>query len=115
MAARSAEVTGTPLARVLLEEPVVLYRRKGGATVALEDRWTWIWMGAPEKAFTRPEFPATVEREERLVRLKRWILDRPPPPLYKKAGNFPGNVVDIKVDAAPLAARRMLKALIARQ
>ena len=203
VAARSAEVTGTPLARVLLNEPVVLYRRKDGAAVALEDRcchrhlplsmgrvegddlrcgyhgllfnpegrcigipgqdsippqarvraypthekyrWTWIWMGAPEKAdpalipnwwwaehpdwaFTQPaqihvkcnyqlvsdnvldvthlayvhatsigtpsitEFPATVEREERLVRLTRWILDRPPPPLYRKAGNFPGNV-----------------------
>ncbi|MGH8668223.1 MAG: Rieske 2Fe-2S domain-containing protein, partial [Burkholderiales bacterium] len=38
------------------------------------------------------EFPATVEREERLVRLTRWIRDRPPPPLYRKAGNFPGNV-----------------------
>jgi phenylpropionate dioxygenase-like ring-hydroxylating dioxygenase large terminal subunit len=38
------------------------------------------------------EFPATVEREERLVRLTRWIRDRPPPPLYRKAGGFPGNV-----------------------
>jgi hypothetical protein len=33
-----------------------------------------------------------VEREERLVRLTRWIKDRPPPPLYKKASGFPGNV-----------------------
>ncbi len=38
------------------------------------------------------EFPASTEREERLVRLTRWIRDRPPPPLYKKAGGFPGNV-----------------------
>jgi phenylpropionate dioxygenase-like ring-hydroxylating dioxygenase large terminal subunit len=38
------------------------------------------------------EFPATVEREENLVRLTRWILDRPPPPLYRKAGGFPANV-----------------------
>ena len=38
------------------------------------------------------EFPATTEREEHLVRLTRWIRDRPPPPLYKKAGGFPGNV-----------------------
>jgi phenylpropionate dioxygenase-like ring-hydroxylating dioxygenase large terminal subunit len=38
------------------------------------------------------EFPATVERAERLVRLTRWIRDRPPPPLYRKAGGFPGNV-----------------------
>jgi phenylpropionate dioxygenase-like ring-hydroxylating dioxygenase large terminal subunit len=38
------------------------------------------------------EFPATTEREERLVRLTRRIIDRPPPPLYKKAGGFPGNV-----------------------
>ena len=38
------------------------------------------------------EFPASVERAERLVRLTRWIRDRPPPPLYQKAGGFPGNV-----------------------
>ena len=38
------------------------------------------------------EFPATVEREERLVRLTRWIRDRPPPPLYQRAGNFKANV-----------------------
>ena len=38
------------------------------------------------------EFPATTEREERLVRLTRWIIDRPPPPLYRDAGRFKGNV-----------------------
>ena len=38
------------------------------------------------------EFPGTVEREERLVRFTRWIRDRPPPPLYQKAGDFRGNV-----------------------
>jgi phenylpropionate dioxygenase-like ring-hydroxylating dioxygenase large terminal subunit len=38
------------------------------------------------------EFPGSVEREERLVRFTRWIKDRPPPPLYKRAGGFPGNV-----------------------
>lgn len=37
------------------------------------------------------QFPATTEREERLVRLTRWIRDRPPP-LYKSAGGFDGNV-----------------------
>ena len=203
VAARAAEVTRAPLARTLLEEPVVLYRREDGAAVALEDRcchrhlplsmgrlegdnlrcgyhgllfapsgacvqipgqesippqarvrayplveryrWLWIWMGDParadpallpnwwwadhpEWAFTQPEqiyvkcnyqliadnvldvthlayvhatsigassiteFPATLEREERLVRLTRWIYDRPPPPLYQRAGAFPGNV-----------------------
>jgi phenylpropionate dioxygenase-like ring-hydroxylating dioxygenase large terminal subunit len=203
VAARAAEVTRRPLARTLLGEPVVLYRREDGAAVALEDRcchrhlplsmgrlegdrlrcgyhgllfapdgrcieipgqesvppqarvraypviekfkWLWLWMGAPERAdaglipswwwadhrewtFTQPEqiyvrcnyqliadnvldvthlayvhassigassiteFPASVEREERLVRLTRWIRDRPPPPLYRKAGGFPGNV-----------------------
>jgi len=203
VAARAAEFTRQPLARMLLGEPVVLYRREDGTPVALEDRcchrhlplsmgklegdrlrcgyhgllfapdgrcveipgqtsvppqarvrayplvekfqWIWIWMGAPERAdpalipnwwwaahpqwaFTQPEqiyvkcnyqliadnvldvthlayvhagsigassiteFPATVEREERLVRLTRWIHDRPPPPLYKKAGGFAGNV-----------------------
>src|SRR5204863_2205583 len=34
----------------------------------------------------------TVEREEGFVRLTRWIRDRPPPPLYRQAGGFPGNV-----------------------
>ena len=203
VAARAAELSRQPLARMLLGEPVVLYRREDGTPVALEDRcchrhlplsmgklegdrlrcgyhgllfapdgrcveipgqtsvppqarvrayplvekfqWIWIWMGAPERAdpalipnwwwaahpqwaFTQPEqiyvkcnyqliadnvldvthlayvhagsigassiteFPATVEREERLVRLTRWIHDRPPPPLYKKAGGFAGNV-----------------------
>jgi phenylpropionate dioxygenase-like ring-hydroxylating dioxygenase large terminal subunit len=203
VAARAAEVTRQPLARILLNEPVVLYRRQDGSAVALEDRcchrqlplsmgklqgdrlrcgyhglvfapdgqcveipgqatippqarvraypviekfrWIWVWMGAPEAAdaalipnwwwadhaqwaYTQPEqiyvkcnyqliadnvldvthlayvhassigassiteFPATVEREERLVRLTRWIKDRPPPPLYKRAGGFPGNV-----------------------
>jgi phenylpropionate dioxygenase-like ring-hydroxylating dioxygenase large terminal subunit len=38
------------------------------------------------------EFPATVEREKDRVRLTRWILDRPPPPLYRDAGGFKGNV-----------------------
>ena len=38
------------------------------------------------------EFPASVEREERLVRLTRWIYNRPPPPLYKRASGFAGNV-----------------------
>ena len=203
VAARSAEVTHQPLARTLLGEPVVLYRREDGTAVALEDRcchrhlplsmgrlegdrlrcgyhgllfapdgrcveipgqesvppqarvrayplaeryrWLWIWMGDPQRAdpalipnwwwaehpdwaFTQPaqihvkcnyqliadnvldvthlayvhatsigassitEFPASVEREERLVRLTRWIRDRPAPPLYQKAGGFPGNV-----------------------
>jgi phenylpropionate dioxygenase-like ring-hydroxylating dioxygenase large terminal subunit len=191
------------LARTILKEPIVLYRKEDGSAVALEDRcchrqlplsmgkvegndlrcgyhglrfdssgkcveipgqdsvppqarvrafpvierfgWLWIWMGEPAKAdpalipswwwtehpewaFSKPdpiyvrcnyqliadnvldvthlayvhatsigtssitEFPAKVEREERLVRLTRWIIDRPPPPLYKEAGGFPGNV-----------------------
>jgi phenylpropionate dioxygenase-like ring-hydroxylating dioxygenase large terminal subunit len=203
VAARSAEVSRQLLGRILLDEPVVLFRKENGAAVALEDRcchrqlplsmgrlegdelrcgyhgllfrpdgaciqvpgqesvppqarvraypvhekyrWVWIWMGAPERAdpklipnwwwadhpqwaFTQPEqiqvkchyqlvsdnvldvthlayvhagsigassiteFPATVEREERLVRLTRWIRDRPPPPLYQRAGGFRGNV-----------------------
>ena len=38
------------------------------------------------------EFPGSVEREERLVRFTRWIRDRPPPPMYREAGGFRGNV-----------------------
>jgi phenylpropionate dioxygenase-like ring-hydroxylating dioxygenase large terminal subunit len=203
VAARAAEVTRQPLARTVLAEPLVFFRKENGEPVSLEDRcchrhlplsmgrlegddlrcgyhgllfapdgrcvqipgqesvppqarvrayplveryrWLWIWMGRPERAdpalipnwwwadhrewaFTQPEqihvkcnyqlvsdnvldvthlayvhatsigtasiteFPATVEREENLVRLTRWILDRPPPPLYRKAGGFPANV-----------------------
>jgi phenylpropionate dioxygenase-like ring-hydroxylating dioxygenase large terminal subunit len=203
VAAWDREISRAPLARTLLEQPVVFYRKQDGAVVALEDRcchrqlplsmgklegdelrcgyhglkfdsggkcveipgqasippqarvrsypvvekyhWVWIWMGEPDRAdpalipdwwwaehpdwaFTRPErvrvacnyqlvsdnvldvthlayvhassigapsiteFPATVEREERKVRLTRWIRDRPPPPLYQQAGDFPGNV-----------------------
>lgn len=203
VAAWDREVTRDLLARTFLGEPVVLYRRRDGTPVALEDRcchrhlplsmgslkedllqcgyhglrfdasgkcveipgqdsvppqarvrayplveryhWVWIWMGDPAKAdpalipnwwwadhpdwtFTRPdrvhvkcnyqlvsdnvldvthlafvhassigaasitEFPGSVEREERLVRFTRWIRDRPPPPLYRKAGGFAGNV-----------------------
>ena len=38
------------------------------------------------------EFPGSVERGERLVRFTRRIKDRPPPPMYKEAGGFAGNV-----------------------
>jgi vanillate monooxygenase len=38
------------------------------------------------------EFPGHTERGETGVRLERWILDRPAPPLYQAAGEFPGNV-----------------------
>jgi phenylpropionate dioxygenase-like ring-hydroxylating dioxygenase large terminal subunit len=38
------------------------------------------------------EFPVVAEREQRLVRMKRWIIDRPAPPMYQKAGRFTGNV-----------------------
>ncbi len=203
VAAWAREVSRTPLARTLLEEPVVLYRKGDGTPVALEDRcchrhlplsrgrvegddlrcgyhglrfdawgkcveipgqasippqarvrayptqerfgWIWAWMGDaakadparipdwwwadhPDWAFSRPdpihvrcnyqlisdnvldvthlayvhassigassitEFPATVKKENDLVRLTRWIRDRPPPPLYREAGGFEDHV-----------------------
>ena len=203
VAAWSREVGREPLARTLLDEPIVFYRTQDGAPVALQDRcchrhlplslgeligdelqcgyhglrfdaagacvavpgqsaippggrvrsypvvekfgWVWIWMGDPacaddslipnwwwadhpEWACARPdslhiacnyrlitdnvldvthlsyvhassigsaaiaEFPVETEREDGLVRMTRWILDRPPPPMYKAAGGFTGNV-----------------------
>ena len=38
------------------------------------------------------DFPATTEREGNRVRLTRWIIDRPAPPMYQAAGKFAGNV-----------------------
>jgi phenylpropionate dioxygenase-like ring-hydroxylating dioxygenase large terminal subunit len=203
VAAWDREVGRTPLARTILGEPVVLFRKGNGEPAGLQDRcchrqlplsmgriegddlrcgyhglkfdasgrcveipgqdtippqarvrayplvekynWVWIWMGDPARAdpalipnwwwadhpdwaFTKPdmlpvqcnyqliadnvldvthlayvhassigapsitEFPGTVEREERLVRFTRWIRDRPPPPMYREAGGFAGNV-----------------------
>ncbi|HEY8267842.1 MAG TPA: aromatic ring-hydroxylating dioxygenase subunit alpha [Xanthobacteraceae bacterium] len=37
------------------------------------------------------EFPIKVEREENRVRMTRWVIDRPAPPMYQAAGQFPGN------------------------
>jgi phenylpropionate dioxygenase-like ring-hydroxylating dioxygenase large terminal subunit len=37
------------------------------------------------------EIDPLLERADDVVRVTRWILDRPPPPMYAKAGNFPGN------------------------
>jgi len=203
VAAWDREVGRQLLARKILGEPVVLYRRTDGTAVALEDRcchrhlplslgrlegdglrcgyhglrfdanglcveipgqerippdaairaypvverfhWVWIWMGDPARAdpalipdwwwadhpdwtCARPDmipvqcnyrlindnvldvthlvyvhansignpsindFPATTERDGDLIRLTRWILDRPAPPLYQQAGKFAGNV-----------------------
>lgn len=38
------------------------------------------------------EFPVETERDDGRVRMTRWTYDRPPPPMYQKAGNFAGNV-----------------------
>lgn len=38
------------------------------------------------------DFPVRTERDGDMVRMTRWILDRPPPPLFKIAGNFEGTV-----------------------
>ncbi len=196
------EITREPLGRMLLGQPVVLFRKEDGTPVALEDRcchrnyplskskiegdrircgyhgllfdgsgacveipgqdriphdarvrayptvekygWVWIWMGEasradlsmipnwwwcdhPEWAFTKPdqlhihcnyelvtdnlldvthlayvhatsigtgaitEFPITVDRGDDYVRMTRWVIDRPAPPMYQTFGQFPGN------------------------
>jgi phenylpropionate dioxygenase-like ring-hydroxylating dioxygenase large terminal subunit len=38
------------------------------------------------------EFPVRTERTERGVRMVRWIIDRPAPPMYQRAGGFAGHV-----------------------
>ncbi|HWL06285.1 MAG TPA: aromatic ring-hydroxylating dioxygenase subunit alpha [Xanthobacteraceae bacterium] len=37
------------------------------------------------------EFPIKVDREENRVRMTRWVIDRPAPPMYQTFGKFPGN------------------------
>ena len=162
VAAWDREIGRQPLARMILGEPIVLYRQEDGRPVALEDRcchrhlplslgqlegdtlrcgyhglrfdaggrcieipsqaqippdaairsyplverfnWVWIWMGDPKRAdlvyvyassIGNPsinDFPATTERDGNRVRLTRWIIDRPAPPMYQAAGQFAGNV-----------------------
>jgi len=38
------------------------------------------------------EFPVQVARHDDRIRIDRWILDRPPPPMFAKAGGYNGNV-----------------------
>jgi vanillate O-demethylase monooxygenase subunit len=202
VAAWDHEVGAKPLARTILDRPVVLYRASDGKPVALEDRcvhrqaplsigsvegdnircgyhgllfdrtgacirvpgqtrvppgaavrsypvverwrWVWIWMGAPERADPAlipdyhwnddPEwvsvgdrfhvkggyrllvdnlldlthvqfvhgstlatdrvadFPVEVSRDGDRIRVDRWIMDGPPPPMFARAGNVTGNV-----------------------
>jgi phenylpropionate dioxygenase-like ring-hydroxylating dioxygenase large terminal subunit len=37
------------------------------------------------------DFPITTSRDGDKVRMTRWVIDRPAPPMYQKFGNFPGN------------------------
>ena len=38
------------------------------------------------------EFPIKTDREENLVRMTRWIIDRPAPPMFQALGDFKGTV-----------------------
>lgn len=38
------------------------------------------------------EFPLDVRREGQTIRIDRWIMDRPPPPMFATLGGFTGNV-----------------------
>ena len=202
VAAWAHEVAQAPLARTILGEDIVLYRKPDGAVVALEnrcchrhlplslgrvegadlrcgyhgyrfdssgacveipgqtqiptqalvrswpvvERWKWIWIWTGDPALADPaaipdlwwadhpqwklstpamvplacdyrliadnvldathltyvhatsigsgsltEVEPIVEVDDRRVRVSRWMLDRPPPPMYKKAGRFDGN------------------------
>ena len=199
VAAWAHELTHAPLARKIMNDDIVLYRKSDGGPAALEDRcchrhlplsfgkvegddlrcgyhglrfdasgacveipgqkeipaqarvqtypvverwkWVWIWMGDPALAdaskipdlwwadhpdwkLSTPdmvplecnyrliadnvldathltyvhatsiggggltEVTPKIEHDETHVRVSRWVLDRPPPPMYKKAGNF---------------------------
>jgi vanillate O-demethylase monooxygenase subunit len=202
IAAWADEIADGPLGRVLLGQPVVLFRQADGAPVALEDRcchrslplsmgrvigdriqcgyhglefdrtgacvkvpgqsaippgaeirsypaverhrWIWVWMGEAERAdpaqipdfhwlddpnwvaptgtfhleadyqrlvdnlldFSHVQFvhartigtdavadnESKVRRDGNAIEIDRWILDRPPPPLFARAGGFDGNV-----------------------
>jgi vanillate O-demethylase monooxygenase subunit len=203
VAAWDHEVAGTPFARTILNEPIVLYRRSDGTPVALADRcchrgaplslgrvdgddlecgyhglvfaasgecvrvpgqtrippgarvrsypvverwrWLWVWMGDPAKAdasriedFHWLDDPAwrakgtvlhvkcdyrnlidnlldlthlayvhrstlgnaavaeaadvEAERIGDKVRVTRWMIDQPPPPMYLKVREFAGNI-----------------------
>lgn len=43
-------------------------------------------------AMSLVEFDPVIKQDGDSLRVERWILDRPPPPAYKSAGGFPGNV-----------------------
>ena len=202
VAAWNHEVDDGPLGRVILDEPVVLYRADDGSPVALEDRcvhrraplshgsiearglrcgyhgllfdqtgacvevpgqtrmppdasvksypvverwrWVWIWMGEAERAdpalipdyhwnddpawislgdrfyvkgnyrlivdnlldlshvqFVHAstlataavvDYPAEVTRDGQHIRIDRWIMDGPAPPMFEKAGGITGGV-----------------------
>ena len=38
------------------------------------------------------EFPIKTERTQDMIRMTRWIVDRPAPPMFQKLGNFSGKV-----------------------
>ena len=38
------------------------------------------------------EFPIRTEREKNMIRMTRWIVDRPAPPMFQKLGKFAGTV-----------------------
>ena len=221
VAAWDHEIGDRPLGRILLNEPVVLYRKADGTPVALEDRcchrhaplslgkvigddlqcgyhgllydpagacknvpvqtnippgagvrsypvverwqWIWIWMGDPALAddtlipdwiwMDHPDwrvvkgklfdvqcnfflimenlldlshltyvhadtighasitrFPIETERRGDGVRMTRWIMNSPPPPLYKAQGGFEGNVDRWQITESTLPCYNLIDA-----
>ena len=56
------------------------------------------------------DFPIEVERGDGLVRMTRWILDSPPPPMYRDFGGFTGNIDRCQIAESRLPSTNVVHA-----